>query len=226
MLHLSLFKALVRVPGWPSSLSLVLRKLAVGASAMVLGGMGLSSGSAHALVVNVRGQVWNVSTFTGSYESNSGSFFSGFPWRGNSTLANEFAQAVGQDLGLPNEVFCSPPGGPCTSDEGTTFNNETQFRSGPLFAYTNGFVGDGGNYVDYVFSIAYIDDAGEYYSDWLPDVLTTYGDSSVTWARATPVPGPLPILGVAAGFGASRRLRKRLKTSSFRFASSPDLPIR
>jgi hypothetical protein len=213
VLHLSLFKALVKVLSGPGCLPLVLRKLAVGSSAMVLGGMGLSSGSAHALVVNVRGQLWNVSTFTGSYESNAGSFFSGFPWTNNSTLANEFAQAVGQDLGLPNEVFCSPPGGPCTSDEGTTFNNPTPFRSGPLFAHTNGDVGDGGVYVDYVFSIAYIDDAGEYYSAWLPDVLTTYGDSSVIWARATPVPGPLPIFGVAAAFGASRRLRKRLNAS-------------
>ena len=194
-------------------LRLAMCKFAVSSSVLALGGIGLTSGSAHALVVNVRGELWNVSTFTGSYQSNAGNFFDAFPWRLDSALAEEFAQAVGSNLGLSNEVFCSPPLGPCTSDRETTFNNETQFQAGPLFPYTNGDVGDGGVYVDYVFSIAYLDDVEGFYDGPLLDVLTVYSDSSVTWARATPVPGPLPVLGAAAAFAASRRLRKRLNVS-------------
>jgi hypothetical protein len=133
MLHLSLFKALVRVPGWPSSLSLVLRKLAVGASAMVLGGMGLSSGSAHALVVNVRGQLWNVSTFTGSYESNSGSFFLvAFHGEAIRLSLMNLPRQWGRISACLTRCFARHRVAPRTSDAGTTFNNETQFRSGPL----------------------------------------------------------------------------------------------
>jgi hypothetical protein len=202
-------------------LRLAMRKFVVSSSVLALGGIGLTSGPAHALVVNVRGELWNISTYTGRYQSRF-PFFD--PWMFDPELSSEFARAVGQGFGLPNEVFCSPPGGTCTSDYGkeTIFNNETPFRSGPLFAYTDGPVGDGGNFVDYVFSIAYLDDGVEYLPpDWLPEVLTRLEDSSVTWARATPVPGPLPIFGAAAAFAASRRLRKRVKASRNPLSSPP-----
>ena len=53
---------------------------------------------------------------------------------------------------------------------------------------------------------------------------TTFNSSTFTWAtsRVVPggggnsasVPGPLPVLGVAAAFGFSRKLRKRIKSST------------
>jgi hypothetical protein len=44
---------------------------------------------------------------------------------------------------------------------------------------------------------------------------------SRTWATATRVPGPLPILGAAAAFGFSRKLRKRIKSSTNAVSSTP-----
>ena len=58
----------------------------------------LGAGQAQALVVNVNGQNWNVTTFTGSYNANTSKFKTAanggmMPWWGNLTLANSFALA-------------------------------------------------------------------------------------------------------------------------------------
>jgi hypothetical protein len=39
-------------------------------------------------------------------------------------------------------------------------------------------------------------------------------DERLFIATATAVPGPLPLLGVAAAFGCSRKLRKRIKQAA------------
>jgi len=46
-----------------------------------------------------------------------------------------------------------------------------------------------------------------------------FNQDNLTWAQATlvnnvPVPGPLPLFGVAAAFGFSRKLRKRIKANT------------
>jgi len=51
---------------------------------------------------------------------------------------------------------------------------------------------------------------------WRTDTETTEQTSAgvlagAYWAQATKVPGPLPVLGLAAVFGYSRKLRKRIK---------------
>jgi hypothetical protein len=46
-----------------------------------------------------------------------------------------------------------------------------------------------------------------------PQFTTIPADVNVVWAKLLPVPGPLPLLGVGAAFGYSRKLRKRIKTN-------------
>ena len=49
------------------------------------------------------------------------------------------------------------------------------------------------------------------YSIWFQQVSGESSYTVVASTRALPVPGPLPVLGAAAGFGFSRRLRRRVK---------------
>jgi hypothetical protein len=68
-------------------------------------------------------------------------------------------------------------------------------------------------------SITYFDTPGDYdFSQLSASCSTTAGPSgcsntSVEGFELEDVPGPLPILGVAAAFGYSRKLRKRIKAS-------------
>jgi hypothetical protein len=114
-------------------LGAAVRRLAMLSSLLAVAGMGLGSGSAHALVVNVRGQLWNVSTFTGSYESNSGSFFLvAFHGEAIRLSLMNLPRQWGRISACLTRCFARHRVAPRTSDAGTTFNNETQFRSGPL----------------------------------------------------------------------------------------------
>lgn len=145
-----------------------------------------------ALLVNVGGSYYNVTTFTGSYDDNSSRFTTAeMPWWGDSTLAGQFATAVGSELGFPNRTpACgSAPG--CYS---------------PLHAYG---VGSGVN-GSWTHSTNGVVSAG------------VFRNESLTYAVATPaaapapsaVPGPLPLFGAAAAFGMSRRLRSRIAGTS------------
>lgn len=70
---------------------------------MAVAVVALSAGQAQALVVNVGGQDWDVTTFKGSYNDNIGKFnVDEMPWFGTSTLAGEFATAVEGSLHYPN----------------------------------------------------------------------------------------------------------------------------
>ena len=161
-------------------------KLALGAAA-ALAAISLSPGSAQAFVVTVGGVQYDVTTFTGSYLSDTNKFETAanggvMPWWGSdSSLAETFASQVGLEMGLPN------------------YSN----THGPLFAwrfrlqdaidncyYIGGGIGCGiaNNSIPYVYAQA-----------------TPYAPPS------TPVPGPLPLFGAAAAFGFSRKLRKRIK---------------
>ena len=59
----------------------------------------LTAGQAQAFVVNVGGQDWDVTTFTGTYNDNTSKFATAanggvMPWWGDSALANQFATAA------------------------------------------------------------------------------------------------------------------------------------
>jgi len=82
------------------------------ATGLALASIGLTAGEAHAVVVNVGGQDWDVTTFTGSFIDNISKFQTPanggvMPWwttgpEGTSAIAVQFAAAVGTALGTPN----------------------------------------------------------------------------------------------------------------------------
>jgi hypothetical protein len=165
----------------------------------------LTAGQAQAFVVNVEGQDWDVTTFTGSFNDNEAKFNVGeMPWWGSESLASLFAGAVGSSLGAPNGLHAT-------------------LRSwGPKFSFaacdtTCGYLGQ--------YSVELTSGSPVVTPGLEPKGLESNGGRPLTWARATPytppagAPGPLPALGVAAAFGYSRKLRKRIKCSTNTSAS-------
>ena len=171
---------------------------ALGAVA-TLATIGLSQGSAQAYVVSVGGVQYDVTAFTGSYDDNTSKFQTAanggmMPWWGNQAAAMEFASAVGTQVGTQWEWGA-----------GAFFGYSRDSDSFDYYGieYT-------ANYVNFAFFDTYFGITS--YSDWSTD------SSNILWAKATlasspaaPAPGPLPILGAAAAFGASRKLRRRMK---------------
>ena len=177
----------------------------------------LTGGQARALVVNVGGQDWDVTTFTGSYNDNTIKFVQSptpeggvMPWWGDLSLATQFATAVGHTFLTPNSIQTFPAG---------------DTDAGPLFAYSIEHVNSNDpSTTKLPYSIA----ATDFRSMFLFNF--SVGDqNSFTWAQATPltlsssalapVPGPVPAIGAFAAFGFSRKLRKRIKLSSNTTAS-------
>jgi hypothetical protein len=160
---------------------------ALGAVA-TLATIGLSQGSAQAYVVSVGGVQYDVTQFTGDYNSNINKFETAanggvMPWFGSQSQAASFAIALGGALGYSaeNNIGENPP-----QTNGPFF--AWAANSSTVFAYSG---------------------AAALVSLTLPLGRT----DSLVWAQANQVqaPGPLPILGAAAAFGASRKLRRRMK---------------
>jgi len=167
-----------------------------GLGAAVLAGA-LTAGQAQALGVrvNINGQDYNVTTFSGSYNDNTAKFnlpAAGgvMPWWSNGTVAAQFAIAVDAQLGTPNilDGLSGPPAGT---------------GAGPFFGYET----NGPNNIMYGFGWVSGYGVGQGVIGF------PSGGTSRTWAQVTAVPGPLPVLGAAVAFGWSRKLRKRLKSS-------------
>ncbi len=169
----------------------VLPKLALGGAA-ALAALSLSPGSAQAYVVTVDGVQYDVTTFTGDYDSNINRFETPanggvMPWWGSTNTASKFAARVGSSLGEPNT----------NSNSGSTFGPifAALFDTGNIFGRYYGFNGRGGNYPYFAIS-----------------------SETRVWAQVAPAasasaPAPLPIVGAAAAFGFSRKLRKRIQGS-------------
>jgi hypothetical protein len=164
---------------------------------LVSGFIGLTAGEAHALVVNVNGQNYDVTTFTGTYNNNISKFATAanggvMPWWGSSSTAGSFTSAVNAGLGLPN----------------------SSGNFGPYFGYR----ANGTNNITYDYWDSGLSSVS---------FTSTSRDNTRTWAQATPAapsspaaPSPLPIFGAAAAFGASRQLRKRIKRSGHSLPST------
>ena len=159
----------------------------------VLTGLVFVDSKAQALVVTVNGQDWDVTTFVGAYLDNNMKPNPEFetpengglmPWWGSSTDALVFATAVGASLGTPNS------GG----------------RVGPRFSYAASGVAE---WTPSTYNPA----GGTAHLLWSsPPSFYTYTKATlVPAAGSASVPGPLPILGLAAAFGFSRKLRKRIQ---------------
>ena len=150
----------------------------------------LGAGQAQALVVNVGGKTYDVTTFL-----NSNTFSPQFalppapgvmPWWNNQTLAAQFASAVGSGLGTPNG-----------NGRGAFFG----FNNTP--AFNCGGAQTAGNVCSAFFN-----------SSTGTVLIDSFTGNTRVWAQATElVPGPLPALGAAAAFGFSRKLRNRIKAS-------------
>jgi hypothetical protein len=143
--------------------------------------------SASAVQVVVSGLTYEVKTFTGTANANAGKFTTAFmPWFGNQSLATTFATAVGSQLGTPNLFI----GGPLF-----TYSRTTRV---PVLSFLN-------TTNNSVFQSA---------TSTTVTGIPVLRSLSATYAEATEVPGPLPLLGVGAAFGFSRRLRCRIRRSN------------
>jgi hypothetical protein len=166
-------------------------KLGLGA-AIALAAISLTPGSAQAFVVTVGGVQYDVTTFTGTYNANASKFATAanggvMPWYGSASLAQTFASAVTNQLGLFNQQGIS---------------------RGPFFSYTSINVSGTDRLQNYRWN------PSTQTVEPNPSPGGAAYNVSFTYATATqvaPVPGPLPILGVGAAFGFSRKLRKRIK---------------
>jgi hypothetical protein len=147
----------------------------------------LSALPAAAVTVIVDGNSYDVTVFTGSYNSNTSLFQAlspgQMPWWGDTTgdSAAKFATEVFNQLGS----------GPTSG-------------YGPVFAYDI----DAGGVVGITQSLTHLPSQ---------DVETIPLDDSVAYAITTPlgpppnqVPAPLPVFGAMAAFSCSRKLRKRI----------------
>ena len=169
-------------PRWTS-----LAKKALGA-AVVMGVLG--AGQAQALVVTVDNQQWDVTTFEGTYNNNV-PLLQSQVWWGSQATAESFASAVGDGLSFRNLL-------------GTV---------GPAFAFRTSQTS-----VPLVGTVRWVNASAETSLGDNID-LTILRSTRFTWATATKVtapnsesvPGPLPLLGLGAVFGFSRKLRKRIK---------------
>ena len=177
--------------------------------------VGLTAGEVQALTVTVGGQQWDVTTFTGSYNDNTGKFKTPnnggvMPWWGQVTVAAGWADALGWALGDPNTG---------------QWDIAENLRSGPAFGWSIGIHPINGDEVIYTQYVK-AEPASTYpgYSVSPSNMGDLRSRSTITWAQATArVPGPLPALGAAAAFGFSRKLRKRIKGSANAVSSSYSL---
>ncbi|MBM5818317.1 MAG: hypothetical protein FJ083_17645 [Cyanobacteria bacterium K_Offshore_surface_m2_239] len=143
----------------------------------------VDAGSVSAAIFTVGGQQYDITTFAGTYTTDTAKFNTAsnggsMPWWGNPTLADDFATTVKESLGLPFfGVY-----GPFFADEASGVSVSVSYWSGTLES----------NLVS--------------------------GSASWTYAQArlVEVPGPLPLLGAAAAFNMSRRLRRRINSQPYK----------
>ena len=168
-----------------------MKKILLGALFPIGAAMLVSAGEAQAIIFNVNGTDYDVSSTTMSYDDLLATYtLSAFPWFGDEALAKQFAEAATFELG----------------DQYVSFNLANSIYVGALFPHA---VPSAGQVTTAYYSL---DDsiAGS------GDVDGT--NSSLLWAYVLPqppqtaVPGPLPLLGIGAAFSASRQIRRRIKS--------------
>ena len=165
----------------------------------------LTGGQANALTVNVNSQDYNVTTFPGTYNANSSLFTTAdMPWWGNAALASQFANQYALVAATVS------PGFGLGSTSGGNFGS-----LGPFFAIR--LNAGGGEAITWNGTTTSTFQLTLHHSYWAYAIASPVPSSNSSTAS---VPGPLPILGLAAAFGFSRQLRKRIKSSSNSVPSS------
>lgn len=197
----------------------------------------LGAGQAQAVVVNVNGQQWDVTTYTKTraeiFSTNTLSGLlppgglSKLPWwtnTSNETLAAAFSNAVNSALGVgfnsetngTDEVGLPQTGGPWFLYRAPYFNSGVGYRILSACYWSGSST---------ICPKTLFDSPGEpgnpvaigtvLLTDVPPNLSDTF---AFTFAQATPysapAPGPLPVLGAAAAFGFSCKLRKRIKANT------------
>jgi hypothetical protein len=148
---------------------------ALAAACLALGG-----GAAQAYVVSISGVRYDVTTFTGDYNNNASRFTTAeMPWWGSSALAQTFATAVDNNVGVAPNFGYAVNGGLVSS---WGYRQPPAQPSAGIYNFTS--------------------PQGE------PN---SYAIASLVVERT---PAPLPLLGAAAAFRFSRRLRRRRTTAS------------
>jgi len=203
----------------PPCYGVSLGKTILGAAVVAMGSIGLAAGQALATVVTVGGECvetavggyhcletmggeqWNVTAIQGSFEELSSQLTS-TPWWGNEYMARDFAMALATEGCGPDDFV------DCDNDLPAAF-----------FAYAyetiyGGDVPEDDVAADFCYYSFVSEPSGpiRVYECYRPFPLSSL-QQGVNWATATRVPAPLPILGAAAAFGFSRKLRKRIKVS-------------
>jgi len=148
--------------------------------------------SASAIQTVVGGKTYDVSTFFGSYNSNSSRFTTAeMPWFGSQGLARDFATAVGNQLGVG------------------------VLGQGPLFAYSTFSL-----FGTVLTTFNAVNALGLTISP-VPILAGARNNYAVAREVVPPpapetesVPGPLPLMGAGVAFGFSRRLRSRIQRST------------
>lgn len=163
-----------------------------------------NSAIANPLTVTVGGTDYQVEKFTGSLSDLLSSSLltpppsENFPWWDDSDLAIEFATAYNTADGDNLQQVMN--------------NGVIDVTFGPLF-----YLSDSSG--DVTFSAWNFDNAA--YDAGLCNVQFNCSITSLKWvyvqSPAAPVPAPIPLLGAAAAFTSSRRLRRRLNARKFTF---------
>ena len=156
--------------------------------------------------------IYSIAYVNGTYTSVAG-ILPGQPWWSNSNLATTLAQALGNSP-TPTSPSLVPGGSFVGNATFTDALGNTKTNPNLLFATNTGLFGGviptiGGNTSQAPFTMA---------TSWL---LLQSDSTAYNWAIATraplptaPTPGPLPLVGAAAAFGFSRRLRSRINKSA------------
>lgn len=144
---------------------------------------GLQPEQAKAAVINVSGQDWDVTSMFISEQD----LLQELPvlqaqvWWGDASKAQEFADTLADQLGLPN------------------YNSDW----GPLFGFE-----ESRGVIPNAFVWKHPDN---FSSQTLGDYTGTWALASPISPPQTKVPAPLPVLGAATAFSGSRRIRKALR---------------
>jgi hypothetical protein len=148
--------------------------------------LALHGGDARALVVEVNGSKYDVTTVSGTYNDLK-TTLSAQPWFGNPDLSYAFASAVWDGLGKVNEGF------------------------GPYFA-KGLYPGTDFVLVD-AFVSMYGQDSIDNQLGTMASYDDVYAQARLLPPEPNSVPGPLPLFGAMAGYSMSRRLRARIQAA-------------
>jgi hypothetical protein len=164
--------------------------------------------SASCLVV-VEGQTYEIKTVNTAFSAQDLGFWQLQPWWSSSaTTAGAFRQALGWGLGLPNDFTPNPYEGPVFGTKLVSNGYSNQGEGVCIFE----------SCVSGTFLEASINSisAGNLLHDVNSPRIYAYANGSPVDSPVDPptnVPGPLPLLGTAAAWNFSRKLRKRIKVS-------------